>query len=210
MIALLATYACGAATIGVLCVIADSQMVPGCEDAHAIDALESASRTSIVGTASVASGASPVVRRTVDVAENSNLRAEIKELRRQLDQREGMTGARLARARSNTDEAFALRVLETSELFPDAQALALANEVMSAEEMWGALDAEVVYFDQCFALRYAGPPSTAPWDERNNYRINTLVPEAKRRSIDLFQRLHELRVPPQLVQAFQTRVVEGL
>lgn len=161
------------------------------------------SRVSIVRRA-------PVDEEGEEKTASNVLRAEIAELRRQLDQREGMTGARLARARPNVDEAFALRVLETSELFPDARALVFANDAMTAEEVWGALDAEVVYADQVMALRIAGPPSSASWDTRNAYRINTLVPGVTRHSRDLFHRLYELRVPPPLIEAFKTRVIEGL
>lgn len=129
--------------------------------------------------------------------------AVIEELRKQLDSVAAFVPLeKLARAREGKKLADAVAAVDKSFLFSDAGALALADQAMAASDIWTALDLERAYRRELLKVRSDGPQPNIPWGERRIWHDTVWVPAVHARLNPLIERLHALRVPPVLVQAF--------
>lgn len=158
-------------------------------------------------------GAAPSVQETARVefagpaeAEVETLRAEVDRLRAELLRRDGLTVAALARTRPGKQEADVQRALDRSSLLTDAQALALAGAAMTPDEVWRALDAEDVLHTQVRELLDTMPPMSSPHAERQAWHDTVVRPRLLSALADTCNRLHDLRVPPTLIESFRNRI----
>lgn len=163
----------------------------------------SATQTSPMAVASMSG-----TRMLVNDPELGQLRAENEALKARvlrLEQRQPRTRGELA-AIVGVKESEVDRLLDRSELLPDAKMLNEAIRISGAQSVWKALQVESTLYHQFAEFKAKNPVS----EDRITWHQTCWVPFLERSITAVCDQLYQLSLPSSVVEPFRLKLLEGI